>query len=96
MEAVALLQEWVQQIGNQAGCTAANTRIHSGAVGTPESRLEVRCGGGAWGLLPPHRFLYISFVSLWTAAAAAVAAAGLWLRSRAPSPPPFIHGPGAG
>jgi hypothetical protein len=41
MEAVALLQEWVQGIGREAGLTEANTRLHSGAVGVPDSRLEV-------------------------------------------------------
>lgn len=41
MEAIALLQEWVQSIGSQAGLTAENTTILSGAVGAPESRLEV-------------------------------------------------------
>eukprot|EP00887_Chlorella_sp_A99_P007271 scaffold2.g7271.t1 len=41
MEAVALLQEWVRDIGSRAGCTAANTRLNSGSVGAPESRLEL-------------------------------------------------------
>ena len=40
MEAIGLLQEWVQNIGSQAGLTANNTTILSGAVGAPESRLE--------------------------------------------------------
>lgn len=40
MEAIGLLQEWVQTIGSQAGLTANNTTILSGAVGAPESRLE--------------------------------------------------------
>lgn len=41
MDAVALLQEWVQGVGSKAGLTSANTRLSSGAVGIPESRLEV-------------------------------------------------------
>ncbi len=40
MEAIGLLQEWVQDIGSQAGLIANNTTILSGAVGAPESRLE--------------------------------------------------------
>lgn len=40
MEAIGLLQEWVQNIGSQAGLTAQNTTILSGAIGAPESRLE--------------------------------------------------------
>lgn len=43
MEATQLLQEWVRDCGSQAGLTAANTRISTGAVGVPESRLEVCC-----------------------------------------------------
>ena len=41
MEALDLLQEWVRELGSQAGLTAGNTRIFSGSVGVPESRLEV-------------------------------------------------------
>lgn len=41
MEAIGLIQEWVQVIGSQAGLTARNTTILSGAVGAPESRLEL-------------------------------------------------------
>lgn len=41
MEAIALLEEWVQSVGSQAGLTEQNTTIMSGAVGVPESRLEV-------------------------------------------------------
>lgn len=40
MEAIALVEEWVQTIGSQAGLTAQNTTILSGAIGVPESRLE--------------------------------------------------------
>ncbi len=40
-EATALLQEWVSGVGSQAGLTAANTRLSSGALGVPESRLEL-------------------------------------------------------
>ena len=42
MEAIALLEEWVQSIGSQAGLTRQNATILSGAVGVPESRLEAR------------------------------------------------------
>ncbi|KAL0039602.1 hypothetical protein WJX77_003110 [Trebouxia sp. C0004] len=59
MEAIGLLQEWVQNIGSQAGLTANNTTILSGAVGAPESRLEaeVELGNLAeleafWGQVP--------------------------------------------
>lgn len=59
MEAIGLLQEWVQNIGSQAGLTANNTTILSGAVGAPESRLEleVELGNLAeleafWGQIP--------------------------------------------
>ena len=41
MDAVALLSEWVQNIGSQAGLSD-NVQILSGAVGVPESRLEVK------------------------------------------------------
>lgn len=41
MEAIALLQEWVQTIGSRAGLTDQNATILSGAVGVPESRLEL-------------------------------------------------------
>ncbi|KAF6254691.1 hypothetical protein COO60DRAFT_292299 [Scenedesmus sp. NREL 46B-D3] len=40
-EATALLQEWVATVGSQAGITAANTRLSSGCLGVPESRLEM-------------------------------------------------------
>lgn len=40
-DAQALLQEWVRDVGSQAGLTQFNARISSGAVGVPESRLEV-------------------------------------------------------
>ena len=41
MDAVALLQEWVRDIGSEAGLESSNTSINSGSVGTPESRLEL-------------------------------------------------------
>jgi hypothetical protein len=41
MEAVALLQEWVRDIGAVAGLTPANTSIYSGAIGVPESKLQL-------------------------------------------------------
>ena len=41
LEALSLLQEWVASVGSQAGLTASNCSIFSGAVGVPESRLEV-------------------------------------------------------
>lgn len=43
LEAVALLQEWIRDIGSVAGLQASpeNVRIFSGSVGVPESRLEV-------------------------------------------------------
>ena len=44
MDAIALMQEWVESIGSQAGLNAQNTTILSGAIGAPESRLEV----GLW------------------------------------------------
>lgn len=40
-EATSLLQEWVSTVGAPAGCTANNTRLSAGAVGVPESRLEL-------------------------------------------------------
>ena len=40
-DAQALLQEWVRDVGSEAGLTQFNARISSGAVGVPESRLEV-------------------------------------------------------
>ncbi|EIE23756.1 hypothetical protein COCSUDRAFT_53450 [Coccomyxa subellipsoidea C-169] len=39
LDAVALLQEWVTQIGSQAGLDLSRTQILSGAIGVPESRL---------------------------------------------------------
>ena len=41
LDAVALVQEWVQDIGSQAGLSPDAVRINSGSVGVPESRLEV-------------------------------------------------------
>lgn len=41
MEAIALLQEWVQSIGSVAGLNSSNVSILSGAVGVPEARLEL-------------------------------------------------------
>lgn len=41
-EATDLLKEWVRDVGVHAGAHAFNTRISSGFVGAPESRLEVR------------------------------------------------------
>ncbi|KAK9865680.1 hypothetical protein WJX84_010137 [Apatococcus fuscideae] len=40
-DAQALMQEWVRDVGSQAGLTRFNARISSGAVGVPESRLEL-------------------------------------------------------
>ena len=40
LDAVSLVSEWVQSIGSQAGLSD-NVHILSGAVGVPESRLEV-------------------------------------------------------
>ena len=40
LDAVSLVSEWVQNIGSQAGLSD-NVHILSGAVGVPESRLEV-------------------------------------------------------
>ncbi len=39
MDALALVSEWVQNIGSQAGLTD-NVHILSGAVGVPESRIS--------------------------------------------------------
>jgi len=41
MEALALVQDWIQNVGSAAGLTQENTCLSSGAVGAPESRLEV-------------------------------------------------------
>ena len=46
MDALALVSEWVQNIGSQAGLSD-NVHILSGAVGVPESRIEVRSDGDA-------------------------------------------------
>jgi hypothetical protein len=40
-ELTGLMLEWVKDIGSQAGLGASNTRLSTGSVGTPESRLEV-------------------------------------------------------
>ena len=40
LDAVSLVSEWVQNIGSQAGLSD-NAHILSGAVGVPESRIEV-------------------------------------------------------
>ena len=40
-EATILLQEWAQTVGRSAGLSPQNTRLSSGSVGVPESRLEV-------------------------------------------------------
>ena len=40
-EATALLQEWVSTVGAKAGAGPSNTRLSAGAVGVPESRLEL-------------------------------------------------------
>lgn len=43
MKGVALVQEWVRDIGSRAdpALTPKNVRIHSGSIGSPESRLEL-------------------------------------------------------
>lgn len=41
MEAISLLQDWIQSVGSLAGLQQANTNLLSGAVGAAESRLEV-------------------------------------------------------
>ncbi|KAK9837483.1 hypothetical protein WJX81_005889 [Elliptochloris bilobata] len=41
LDAAALLQDWVRDIGSKAGLGASNAQILSGAVGVPESRLEL-------------------------------------------------------
>eukprot|EP00884_Botryococcus_braunii_P007491 jgi/Botrbrau1/16743/Bobra.0277s0001.1 len=60
MDAVALLQEWVRDVGSKAGLSSSNTRLSSGAVGIPESRLELEVEfdsfaqlEGFWGSIPP-------------------------------------------
>ncbi|CAL5220910.1 g3005 [Coccomyxa viridis] len=60
MDAVALLSEWVQNIGSQAGLTD-NVHILSGAVGVPESRLELEVDFSTlaeleqfWASIPPQ------------------------------------------
>uniref|UniRef100_A0A7S3VJ29 Uncharacterized protein n=1 Tax=Dunaliella tertiolecta TaxID=3047 RepID=A0A7S3VJ29_DUNTE len=40
-EGTALLQEWVRDVGFPAGLSTSNTRLSSGAIGAPESRLEL-------------------------------------------------------
>lgn len=35
------MQEWVQTVGRSAGLTASNTRLSSGSLGVPESRMEM-------------------------------------------------------
>jgi len=49
--AIALLQEWVQEIGRYAEPgldeEAGNARIHSGNIGAPESRLELEVEFGS-------------------------------------------------
>lgn len=47
LDAVALVQEWVRDIGSQAGLSPAAVRINSGSVGVPESRLEVSSSAAA-------------------------------------------------
>ncbi|KAJ9527110.1 hypothetical protein QJQ45_025194 [Haematococcus lacustris] len=39
--AVVLMQEWVSGIGAAAGLHSNNTRLSSGAIGVPESRIEL-------------------------------------------------------
>ncbi|KAI7838971.1 hypothetical protein COHA_007257 [Chlorella ohadii] len=40
-DAVQLLQEWVQEIGSEAGLTPSNTSLSTGSIGAPESTLEL-------------------------------------------------------
>jgi len=42
LDAAALLQDWVRDIGSRAGLAEHNSQILSGAIGVPESRLEAR------------------------------------------------------
>ena len=42
MEAISLVQDWIQSVGSIAGLHQDNTNLHSGAVGAAESRLEVK------------------------------------------------------
>lgn len=44
LDAVALLQEWVQDVGSVAGLTPQNTQLHTGSIGAPESTLELEVG----------------------------------------------------
>ncbi len=37
------MQEWVSTVGVVAGLNSDNTRLCTGALGCPESRLEVSC-----------------------------------------------------
>lgn len=62
MDAVALLQEWVREIGSVAGLGPSNAAINSGSVGTPESRLELEVSFSTlaeleefWASIPPDR-----------------------------------------
>jgi len=62
MEAVELLQEWVREIGSVAGLGPTNAAINSGAVGTPESRLELEVTFDTlaeveqfWAAIPPEQ-----------------------------------------
>lgn len=61
LDAVQLMQEWVRDVGSCAGLSAANARIHSGAVGVPESRLELEVEFASfaeleefWASIPPE------------------------------------------
>ncbi|KAL4422820.1 hypothetical protein ABPG75_009017 [Micractinium tetrahymenae] len=60
LDAVALLQEWVRDVGSQAGLTPDNTQLHSGSIGAPESTLELEVSFDSladleafWAAIPP-------------------------------------------
>lgn len=39
-----MLKEWVSTIGKNGGLSADNTTVLSGAIGVPESKIEVGIG----------------------------------------------------
>lgn len=60
LDAVALLQEWVHDVGSQAGLTSNNTQLHTGSIGAPESTLELEVSFDSlaeleafWAAIPP-------------------------------------------
>ncbi len=68
-----LLQEWVRDIGAPAGLHAQNTFLSVGAIGAPESRLEMEVGGVPYSSAWSRTILSLCFCRSYSAGVPAAA-----------------------